>query len=97
MMYHVVLDHSRHIELDRLTILAPRGSPNTDGVDVHSTEWVHMHDCTVCNGDDAVDHHVFITGAFPQNASTKAWRPPLPEFVQHPASSSTFVFATTQA
>jgi polygalacturonase len=54
MMYHVVLDHSRHIELDRLTILAPRGSPNTDGVDVHSTEWVHMHDCTVCNGDDAV-------------------------------------------
>ncbi len=53
-MYHIVLDHSRYVKLDRVTVLAPPGSPNTDGLDIHSSEWVHMRDCLVCNGDDAV-------------------------------------------
>lgn len=53
-MYHVVLDHSRYVRLDHVTVFAPPGSPNTDGVDVHSTEWVHMRDCMIANGDDAV-------------------------------------------
>lgn len=53
-MYHVVLDHSRYVRLDHVTIVAPPGSPNTDGIDVHSSEWVHVHDCLICNGDDAV-------------------------------------------
>lgn len=53
-MYHVVLDHSRYVRLDHVSVFAPPGSPNTDGVDVHSSEWVHVHNCTICNGDDAV-------------------------------------------
>jgi polygalacturonase len=50
----VHLVYSEDILIDGVHIRAPRNSPNTDGVDVDSTQRVHIVRCVIDVGDDAV-------------------------------------------
>uniref|UniRef100_A0A0C9S615 TSA: Wollemia nobilis Ref_Wollemi_Transcript_12193_2100 transcribed RNA sequence n=1 Tax=Wollemia nobilis TaxID=56998 RepID=A0A0C9S615_9CONI len=43
-----------NVVIRRVTILAPAGSPNTDGIDPDSSSNVCIEDCYVSNGDDVV-------------------------------------------
>lgn len=46
--------YSSNVVVRGLTIIAPRDSPNTDGVDPDSSSNVCIEDCHVSNGDDLV-------------------------------------------
>ena len=44
----------RNVHLSHLRVLAPRDHGNTDGIDPDSCDGVHVHDCEIDVGDDAV-------------------------------------------
>jgi polygalacturonase len=45
---------STRVELRSLTISAPVGSPNTDGIDPDSSSYIVITDTTITNGDDCI-------------------------------------------
>ncbi|MCO5547076.1 hypothetical protein L7F22_000517 [Adiantum nelumboides] len=46
--------YCKNVLIQNLTILAPRESPNTDGIDPDSSTNVCIEDCFISNGDDLV-------------------------------------------
>lgn len=46
--------YCKNVHIQNLTILAPRSSPNTDGIDPDSSSHVCIEDCFISNGDDLI-------------------------------------------
>jgi galacturan 1,4-alpha-galacturonidase len=52
--FHVTVAGSQAVRISRVTIRAPRDSPNTDGVHVQSSSDVRVTDSAIGTGDDCV-------------------------------------------
>jgi len=52
--YHVVVLDSERVTLDRLRIVTPSGSVNTDGIDVLASSDIIINKCHISTGDDNV-------------------------------------------
>ncbi|XP_066369460.1 exopolygalacturonase-like [Miscanthus floridulus] len=52
--FHVTVVGSHDVRIHRVSIRAPRSSPNTDGVHIQGSSNVHVTDCAVATGDDCV-------------------------------------------
>lgn len=46
--------YCKNVLIQNVTILAPRESPNTDGIDPDSSSYVCIEDCFISNGDDLI-------------------------------------------
>eukprot|EP00056_Hartaetosiga_gracilis_P007605 m.110390 g.110390 ORF g.110390 m.110390 type:complete len:439 (+) comp12745_c0_seq2:864-2180(+) len=53
-MFHLTFSTVSNLEVKHLQIYAPKLSPNTDGIDLSSTTFAHVHDCHIDNGDDNI-------------------------------------------
>ncbi|KAL2464671.1 Polygalacturonase ADPG1 [Forsythia ovata] len=51
---HVSFDKCTHVQVSSLTISAPEGSPNTDGIHVTNTKNIQISSCTIGTGDDCI-------------------------------------------
>lgn len=51
---HIKLYASRNITLDRLQVIAPGDSPNTDGIQISSTQNVQISNTIIQTGDDCI-------------------------------------------
>jgi polygalacturonase len=52
--FHLVIRRCSDVAITNLSVTAPADSPNTDGIDVISSQDVQISDCTVDNGDDDI-------------------------------------------
>ncbi len=52
--FHLVFSFCSGIQVERVTIVAPADSPNTDGIDIISTRSVRIRHCSIDNGDDNI-------------------------------------------
>ncbi|KAF8687743.1 hypothetical protein HU200_042674 [Digitaria exilis] len=52
--FHITVAGSHGVRIHRVTIRAPRDSPNTDGVHIQGSSDVRVTDSTVATGDDCV-------------------------------------------
>lgn len=53
-MWSLVLRYVRQSHIDHLTVRNPRKSPNTDGIDIVSSQHIDMSDLYISTGDDNV-------------------------------------------
>jgi galacturan 1,4-alpha-galacturonidase len=52
--FHVIIIGSQDVTIHRVTIRAPRDSPNTDGVHIQGSSNVRIIDTAIATGDDCV-------------------------------------------
>lgn len=52
--FHVIIIGSQDVSIHRVTIRAPRDSPNTDGVHIQGSSNVRITDTAIATGDDCV-------------------------------------------
>lgn len=53
-MWNVVLRNSQNLDINHIKVTAPTDSPNTDGVDIVSSQNVHVTNIDVFTGDDNI-------------------------------------------
>ncbi|KAK2651598.1 hypothetical protein Ddye_011454 [Dipteronia dyeriana] len=51
---HISINGCNGVTISNLHITAPDSSPNTDGIDISRSLFVHIHDCYIGTGDDCV-------------------------------------------
>ncbi|CAI9765662.1 unnamed protein product [Fraxinus pennsylvanica] len=51
---HVSFQKCKNVQASNLTISAPEGSPNTDGIHVTKTKHIQISNCTIGTGDDCI-------------------------------------------
>ncbi|CAN6477303.1 unnamed protein product [Victoria cruziana] len=51
---HVKIAFSRHVTVSNIKIIAPKDSPNTDGINMGVSQYVNIHDCSIKTGDDCI-------------------------------------------
>ncbi|KAI3706824.1 hypothetical protein L6452_24815 [Arctium lappa] len=51
---HISINGCEDVSINRLQILAPKDSPNTDGIDISDSSHVNIHDSNIRTGDDCV-------------------------------------------
>ncbi|XP_022716559.1 probable polygalacturonase At3g15720 [Durio zibethinus] len=51
---HISIDSCTNITITNLHIIAPKTSPNTDGLDISSSSNVQIQDCYIGTGDDCI-------------------------------------------
>ncbi|KAL9240723.1 hypothetical protein vseg_014909 [Gypsophila vaccaria] len=51
---HMGVNYCNNVALRRLTIRAPSGSPNTDGIHLQSTKGISIYDSVIKTGDDCI-------------------------------------------
>lgn len=53
-LYHIVIDGCANVMVQRVTIVAPGNSPNTDGIHVQGSTGVTITSTTIKTGDDCI-------------------------------------------
>ncbi|CAO2816962.1 unnamed protein product [Amaranthus hypochondriacus] len=51
---HISITSCNHVDLANLRITAPMHSPNTDGIDISFSTYIHVRDSNIRTGDDCV-------------------------------------------
>ncbi|XP_022897559.1 polygalacturonase-like [Olea europaea var. sylvestris] len=51
---HVSFQKCKNVQASNLTISAPEGSPNTDGIHVSKSQNIEISSCTIGTGDDCI-------------------------------------------
>ncbi|KAL3631801.1 hypothetical protein CASFOL_024785 [Castilleja foliolosa] len=51
---HIAINACNKTSISKLDISAPQKSPNTDGIDISSSNDLHIHDCVIATGDDCI-------------------------------------------
>ncbi|XP_021769492.1 probable polygalacturonase At3g15720 [Chenopodium quinoa] len=51
---HISIANAKFVELSHLNIIAPRDSPNTDGINIANVTNVFIHDTIIGTGDDCI-------------------------------------------
>ncbi|PKA63095.1 Exopolygalacturonase [Apostasia shenzhenica] len=52
--FHIMVHGSSNLNLQSITILAPAGSPNTDGIHLSQSANINISHCTIATGDDCI-------------------------------------------
>ncbi|KAF3780528.1 Polygalacturonase [Nymphaea thermarum] len=53
-LFHIVIDASQNVRVDRVEIVAPDSSPNTDGIHVEDSTGVTITNSNIGTGDDCI-------------------------------------------
>ncbi|XP_031500808.1 polygalacturonase-like [Nymphaea colorata] len=53
-LFHIVIDGSQNVRVDRVDIVAPNASPNTDGIHVEDSTGVTLTNSNIGTGDDCI-------------------------------------------
>jgi polygalacturonase len=53
-MFHMEIDKCQNVKLERVTILAPGNSPNTDGIHIQASSFISIFRSNISTGDDCV-------------------------------------------
>ncbi|XP_049935117.1 probable polygalacturonase At3g15720 [Nymphaea colorata] len=51
---HVKIGFSQDVTVSNIKIIAPKDSPNTDGINMGGSQYVRIQDCTIRTGDDCI-------------------------------------------
>ncbi|XP_022851448.1 probable polygalacturonase At3g15720, partial [Olea europaea var. sylvestris] len=51
---HVSINGCNGVTIEKLHIIAPERSPNTDGIDISFSTSIQIHNCTIKTGDDCI-------------------------------------------